>query len=139
MTNLTEKWKKGELPSGYYYVKNEFGNIFPSDYSEDYDYIGHTVIKDFFTEVSEIKEVLEPVPSYEKWQTNLEENKRLKHDVGNLGYKIKNQRHEIDSRLKEIEKLKELLRELKMYFDKGGKYYIEKRILLEINQVLGEE
>lgn len=39
----------------------------------------------------------------------LDDNKRLKHDVGNLGYKIKNQRHEIDNRLKEIEKLKELL------------------------------
>lgn len=68
---LTEKWKKGELPSGYYYVKNEFGNIFPSDYSEDYDYIGDTVIKDFFTEVSEIKEVLEPVPSYDEWKEKL--------------------------------------------------------------------
>ena len=67
MTDLTEQWKKGELPSGYYYVKNEFGNIFPSDYSEDYDYISDTVIKDFFTEVSEIKEVLEPVPSYEEY------------------------------------------------------------------------
>ena len=68
MTDLTDKWKKGELPSGYYYVKNEFGNIFPSDYSEDYDYISDTVIKDFFTEVSEIKDVLEKVPSYEEWK-----------------------------------------------------------------------
>lgn len=68
MTDLTEQWKKGELPSGWYYVKNEFGNIFPSDYSEDYDYISDTVIKDFFTEVSEIKEVIEPVPSYEEYQ-----------------------------------------------------------------------
>lgn len=67
MTDLTDKWKKGELPSGWYYVKNEFGNIFPSDYSESYDSINDTVIKDFFTEVSEIKEVLEPVPSYEKY------------------------------------------------------------------------
>lgn len=65
--DLTEQWKKGELPSGYYYVKNEFGNIFPSDYSEDYDCINDTVIKDFFTEVSEIKQVLAPVPSYDEW------------------------------------------------------------------------
>lgn len=78
MTDLTEQWKKGELPSGYYYVKNEFGNIFPSDYSENYDYISDTVIKDFFTEVSEIKEVLEPVPSYKEWQAKLEENTKLK-------------------------------------------------------------
>lgn len=33
------------------------------------------------------------------------------HSVGNLGYKIKNQRHEINNRLKEIDKLKELLKE----------------------------
>ena len=33
------------------------------------------------------------------------------HSVGNLGYKIKNQRHEINNRLKEIDKLKELLQE----------------------------
>lgn len=77
MTDLTEQWKKGELPSGYYYVKNEFGNIFPSDYSEDYDCISDRVIKDFFTEVSEIKEVLEPVPSYKKWKAKLEKLKDL--------------------------------------------------------------
>lgn len=35
------------------------------------------------------------------------------HSVGNLGYKIKNQRHEINNRLKEIDKLKELLKECK--------------------------
>ena len=29
--------------------------------------------------------------------------------IGNLGYRIKNQRHEINNRLKEIDKLKELL------------------------------
>lgn len=74
---LTEKWEKGELPSGWYYVKNEFGNIFPTDYSEDYDYISDTVIKDFFTEVSEIKEVVEPVPSYEEWKASEKYNKHL--------------------------------------------------------------
>ncbi len=81
MTNLTEQWKKGELPSGYYYVKNEFGNIFPSDYSEDYEYISDTVIKDFFTEVSEIKEVLEQVPSFKEYI-------KLKTDCKTLAHKL---------------------------------------------------
>lgn len=132
MTNLTEKWNKGELPSGYYYVKNEFGNIFPSDYSEDYDYIGDTVIKDFFTEVSEIKEVLEQVPSYEEWITtkNLSERAHLEM------YKARGEKVRLE---KENTKLKELLREFKRYFDADGKYYIEKRILLEISKALGEE
>lgn len=89
MTDLTEKWKKGELPSGYYYVKNEFGNIFPSDYSEDYDCISDRVIKDFFTEVSEIKEVLERVPSYEEWQAKLEENTQLKEELKDYEYQHK--------------------------------------------------
>ena len=39
----------------------------------------------------------------------------------------------------ENDKLKGLLKELKRYFDADGRYYIDKRILLEINQVLGEE
>lgn len=80
MTDLTDKWKKGELPSGYYYVKNEFGNIFPTEYSEDYDYISDRVIKDFFTEVSEIKEVLEPVPSYKEYTSLV----NWKEDLTNL-------------------------------------------------------
>ena len=62
---LTEQWKKGKLEAGYYYVKNEFGNIFPADYSEDYDSTNNVVVKDFWTEVSDIKEVLAPVPSYD--------------------------------------------------------------------------
>lgn len=38
------------------------------------------------------------------------------HSVGNLGYKIKNQRHEINIRLNEIDKLKELLKECRDFF-----------------------
>ena len=64
---LTEQWKKGKLKAGLYYVKNEFENIFISEYSEDYDYIRDKVVKDFFTEISEITEVIAPVPSYKEW------------------------------------------------------------------------
>ena len=64
---------------------------------------------------------------YKHYLVVIEENQQLKtqiaklteivgvlpsnHSVGNLGYKIKNQRHEINNRLKEIDKLKSLLRE----------------------------
>ena len=61
----------------------------------------------------DIVEVLAPVPSYEEWQAKLEENKRLKHDVGNLGYKIKNQRKEIERQIAQNAKLKELLKEIR--------------------------
>lgn len=78
-------------------------------------------IKDITNENAELKEYERIVTSYnmkpidydiacETVNKLLDDNKRLKHDVGNLGYKIKNQRHEIDNRLKEIEKLKELLK-----------------------------
>lgn len=87
---LTELWKKGELEQGWYYVKNEFGSIFVSEYSKGYDHINERIEKDFFTEVSDITEVLAPVPSFNEWQQMkafceefnalevAEENQRLK-------------------------------------------------------------
>lgn len=166
MTNLTEKWKKGELSSGYYYVKNEFGNIFPSDYSEDYDYIGDTVIKDFFTEVSEIKEVLEPVPSYEEYQQLLsdqlaknegveinaeleEENTKLKEILkktkanGHYPDRISRLKSRVVALSEENTKLKKLLKLAKSsvsYHCALCREYTDGQILLsKINQVLGEE
>lgn len=68
MVNYTEKWRKGELKTGWYYVKNEFGSIFVSEYSKGYDHINERIEKDFFTEVSDITEIICEVPSYEKWQ-----------------------------------------------------------------------
>lgn len=73
------------------------------------------------------------------------ENARLRHDVGNLGYKIKNQRHEINNRLKEIKRLNELLKECKhiMSIEKDfASCHFEKdklcKLLTKINQALGE-
>lgn len=71
MTDLTELWKKGELKAGYYYVKNEFGNIFPTDYSEEYDSINDSGVLGFWSEVSEITEVIAKVPTYEEYQALL--------------------------------------------------------------------
>lgn len=89
--SLTEQWKKGELEQGWYYVKNEFGNIFISEYSKDYDFIGERVISGFFTEVSEITEIICEVPSYEEWQTQkecllgvMEANKVLSRKYNNI-------------------------------------------------------
>lgn len=144
MNDLTEQWKKGKLPSGWYYVKNEFGNIFPSDYSEDYDCISDTVIKDFFTEVSEIKEVLEPVPSYDELQNMneavnecmganiklVEQNAQLKEQINKYYLDVINRgtanavkavkEFGMPERIKElVEKntqLKELLKECELWF-----------------------
>ena len=60
MNELTEQWKKGELPSGWYYIK-----------------IADIVFIDFFEgkvwknkKDKYIDEVLAPVPSYEEHQAS---------------------------------------------------------------------
>lgn len=146
MTDLTDKWKKGELPSGYYYVKNEFGNIFPSDYSEDYDYISDRVIKDFFTEVSEIKDVLEKVPSYEEWKETLQAldaaHKAIKMEDETINRLV----HSGKQCNYENTKLKELLKDCRyiMGIEKDfASCHVEKdklcKLLAKINRVLGED
>lgn len=67
--DLTEQWRKGELDCGVYYVQSDDGVVFPSVYSAEYDSIKDISIKDFWYEIVDIKEVLAPVPSYEKWQS----------------------------------------------------------------------
>ena len=115
MSDLTEQWKKGELPEGVYYCNT--GNTVETLFTWGKNYHQLTNNKDevYIPEMDDC-EIIAPVPSYDEWQLMQDDNKRLKHDVGNLGYKIKNQRHEIDNRLKEIEKLKELLKECELWF-----------------------
>lgn len=56
---LTEQWKKGELPSGWYYTKLWKGcNVIDK-------FIGNQFLR---YNDSDIVEVLAPVPSYEEWQ-----------------------------------------------------------------------
>lgn len=132
MTNLTEKWKKGKLESGFYYVYLKYLRMF--------DIATSSTLFGILERGNEnCLEILAPVPSYNEWQQLhkfleefkalevAKENQQLKtqiaklteivgvlplnYSVSNLGYKIKNQRHEINNRIKEINKLKELLRE----------------------------
>lgn len=131
-TTLTEQLKKGELEAGWYYVKNEFENIFISEYSEDYDYIGDKVVKDFFTEVSEITEVIAPVPSYKEWQDT--ENRSL------LTTEFSN---EIDELNEENQKLKDVISKMCMELvdpdddmSNGLAEYFNQDLLLEIHEVL---
>ena len=62
MTNLTEQWEKGELPSGWYYVK-----VIPDfEYPDDIAFYtgGHF---ELYSD-EDIEQVLVPLPSYEQWQ-----------------------------------------------------------------------
>ena len=73
------------------------------------------------------------------------ENKRLKHDVGNLGYKIKNQRKEIERQIAQNAQLKELLKKCSYKINwrtkTGNKPSDEEKQKLfdEISQVLGDK
>ena len=126
MTDLTEQWKKGELPEGWYWVKNvtwsECINML-------YNWSDTFLDGDVPVDNDKIIEVLAPVPSYEEYLSLTyakeedekiiaeyeAENKRLKHDVGNLGYKIKNQRKEIERQIAQNAQLKEQIN--KCYLD----------------------
>lgn len=75
MTDLTNKWKKGKLPEGNdkqwctYYIQHKDGTTNADSYWGGFWGVA---------EDNSIVEVLEKVPSYEEWQTKLEENTRLK-------------------------------------------------------------
>ena len=135
MNNLTEQWRKGELKTGWYYVKNEFGSIFVSEYSKGYDHINERIEKDFFTEVSDITEIICEVPDYLIWKNYVN------------GYC---EEHEYNLQLiEENQKLKELLKECKPYvvknvvfttINKADKVDLEKNELLtKIDEVLNEK
>lgn len=70
--SLTEQWKKGELPDGYYYCKLILNNMKPSVERCKAHCIPMGVSAD------KGEQVLAPVPSYEEWQAKLEENAQLK-------------------------------------------------------------
>ena len=73
MTNLTEQWKKGELPEGHYYIKTRSEtNI--DEYIQWYKDHGIPSEKSFA--YFNVQQVLAPVPSYEEWQAS---EKYIKH------------------------------------------------------------
>ena len=72
MTDLTDKWKKGEFiicnagKCQYYYVQNEEQReVIKTEYC-------------LFDDNTPNWQILAPVPSYEEWQAKLEENAQLK-------------------------------------------------------------
>lgn len=62
MTDLTEQWKKGELPEGWYYVIKT-GDVEMLEYSCNCFLAVDVPLID-----NEVTEVLAPVPSYEEWK-----------------------------------------------------------------------
>ena len=104
---LTEQWKKGEIPNGYYWIRLSWGGMIIMAYYTGFD--GLFELDDHYYDSDEISEVLAPVPSYEEWQVSY--NCMLENEV---------------LRLKNAQ-LKELLKECIPYFNE----LVEKRLKLE--------
>lgn len=65
MTDLTEQWKKGELPEGHYYIKD--GENIIAELLDGYFYNDGQPMTSF---TGGVDEVIEQVPSYEEWQAS---------------------------------------------------------------------
>ena len=112
---LTEKWKKGELPEGWYYVK---GSKSEGIYAYTAEYLNNMY------RPRNGERIIEQVPSYEQWQKD--RKTLLKTQEKNCDLEI------INTQLKEL---------LKEYVKKDyGDYltYTQSAIYQEINKALGE-
>ena len=104
---LTEQWKKGELPYGRYYVELAYnGN---SIIMAEYWWDKTLTLDDHQYSREEVKRILAPVPSYGEWQASY--NCMLENEV----LRLKNAH------------LKELLKDCIPYFNA----LVEKRLKLE--------
>lgn len=140
MTDLTEQWKKGELPNGIYYVELVGGKTMIAYMYKAHPYKNKTVyrVKAFngFITRNQMKSVLSEVPTYDEWkaQQNYEdyqkqcisvyENKEKRHTDDAIAY---NELVEINAELKEQNKiLSEAINYAKENYDKA--IYDNKRL-----------
>lgn len=113
--DLTQQWKKGELPNGWYWVK---GIRAEGIYAYTAEYLNNMY------RPRNGERIIEQVPSYEQWQKH--RKTLLKTQEKNCDLEI------INTQLKEL---------LKEYVKKDyGDYltYTQSAIYQEINQALGE-
>lgn len=116
MNDLTEQWKKGELPEGHYYIKTRSEtNI--DEYIQWYKDHGIPSEKSFA--YFNVQQVLAPVPSYEEY---------LESESHCAVYS------ELNKWLKqENAQLKELLKEL---FETADLAYCEEDLLAKIDEAI---
>lgn len=96
MTDLTELWKKGELPDGWYWVK-----LIP-DFEDSDDIAFYTGGYFELYSDEDIEQVLAPVPTFDEWQALIDlykeadviikksdkENIKIKSDCKTLARKL---------------------------------------------------
>ena len=110
--DLTQQWKKGELPNGWYWVK---GIRAEGIYAYTAEYLNNMY------RPRNGERIIEQVPSYEQWQKH--RKTLLKTQEKNCDLEI------INTQLKEL---------LKEYVKKDYLTYTQSAIYEEINQALGE-
>ena len=99
---LTEQWKQGELPNGYYWIRLSWGGMVIMAYHTAFD--GLFELDDHYYDSDEISEVLAPVPSYEEWigvkqQRDLEN--KLRHDSDNKNWQLRTENQQLKELLEE--------------------------------------
>lgn len=127
MTDLTEQWKKGELSEGVYYVLYYGNDTAEVDiYRRVYSLYEDSEVR--FT-ISQVTEVLAPVPSFEKWEKF--RNALADNQIENSNLLIENTK---------LKGLLELAKSSVSYHCALCREYTDGQILLsKINQALGEE
>ena len=123
MTDLTEQWKKGELPEGHYYVKD--GENMIAEYIDGYFYNNGEPMTSFSGGVDE---VLAPVPSYEEWRD-------LEDDLATCDKDLNNVCEQKEELYEENQQLKELLNECRNKWV-CYKPYDRDQLLKRIDEVL---
>ena len=93
MTNLTEQWKKGNISAGLYYIKSAGGR-------KSIYHVFKSMGKVYHSGSGEIKEILEPVPTYKEWQ---ELNKRLS-DTQKLELEVRRDNTELKKQIQHLSK-----------------------------------
>jgi predicted nuclease with TOPRIM domain len=133
---LTEQWKKGELEQGYYYTKYnpKVGEPFVEIELRNY-LIDLAKVRD-----ADTVEVLAPVPSYEEWQGLKEDCRVLKEALTNHK-EIRNGLYsECDNLEKENQRLKELLKECRVYVENCEQFNAyDFEMLKTIDNAIGEK
>ena len=117
MTDLTQDWKKGELPNGWYWVK---GSRTKGIYAYTAEYLNNT-----YRPINE-ERIIAPVPTFEEWQASEKYNKHLEEVIKIYERKDKQATETsiaYNELLEENTKLKELRKECKEVIKNVDTYY----------------
>lgn len=117
MTDLTDKWKKGELPEGVYYVlyyKNDTAEV--DIYRRVYSLYNESEVR--FT-IPQVTKILAEVPTFDEWKASEKYNKHLEEVIKIYERKDKQATETsiaYNKLAEENDKLKELLKECREFF-----------------------